>query len=98
MTPLTAQQALVELRKFGGIQFDPDVVDAFVRTKWVSDVPDPGRPEVRDVPLIGQVAGQLAPAVAIAAPVAAPVAAPPALAHDPGPLPGDTSHPRPATA
>jgi hypothetical protein len=94
MTPLTAQQAMVELRKFGGIQFDPDVVDAFIRTKWVRDVPDPGRPEVRDVPLIGQVAGQLAPAVA----VGSPAAATPTPALDTGSLPGDPSHPRPATA
>ena len=32
MTPLTAEQALGELRKFAGIQFDPVVVDAFVKT------------------------------------------------------------------
>ena len=87
MTPLTSQQALVELRKFGGIQFDPDVVDAFVRTKWVVDVPDPGRPEIRGLPLIGQVAGQLAQAVATP---------PPAL--DAGTIPADPSHSRPATA
>jgi putative nucleotidyltransferase with HDIG domain len=60
MTPLTSEQALAELRKFGGIQFDPDVVDAFVRTDWTRGVPDPGRPEVRDVPMIGQAAGQMA--------------------------------------
>ena len=30
MTPLTSEQALAELRKFAGIQFDPVVVDAFV--------------------------------------------------------------------
>jgi len=54
MTPLTPEQALIELRKFGGIQFDPAVVDAFVRTKWARDLSDPGREEVRDVPLIGQ--------------------------------------------
>jgi len=52
MTPLTPEQALGELRKFGGIQFDPDVVDAFVRTKWARGLADPGRDEVRDVPLI----------------------------------------------
>ncbi len=60
MTPLTHEQALAELRKFGGIQFDPDVVDAFVRTKWARELPDPGRPEVPDVPLIGQAAGRMA--------------------------------------
>ena len=32
MTPLTPEQALGELRKFAGIQFDPVIVDAFVRT------------------------------------------------------------------
>jgi putative nucleotidyltransferase with HDIG domain len=60
MTPLTPEQALGELRKFGGIQFDPAVVDAFVRTKWAKGLADPGREEVRDVPLIGQAAGALA--------------------------------------
>ncbi len=30
MRPLTAEQALAELRKFTGIQFDPIVVDAFI--------------------------------------------------------------------
>ena len=32
MTPLTNEQALAELRKFAGVQFDPVVVDAFVKT------------------------------------------------------------------
>jgi hypothetical protein len=59
MTPLTPCQALAELRKFGGIQFDPSVVDAFVRTKWASGLSDPGRPGIREVPLIGQAAGGL---------------------------------------
>ena len=44
MTPLTAEQALGELRKFAGIQFDPRIVDAFVKTHWVEGVPDPGAP------------------------------------------------------
>ena len=32
MTPLTTEQALGELRKYAGVQFDPKVVDAFVKT------------------------------------------------------------------
>jgi putative nucleotidyltransferase with HDIG domain len=60
MTPLTAEQALSELRKFAGIQFDPVVVDAFVRTPWVRGVSDAGRrEEPRQIPLIGQAANQL---------------------------------------
>ena len=49
MTPLTAEQALGELRKFAGIQFDPAVVDAFVRTPWVRRRPRPG-PRERAAP------------------------------------------------
>jgi putative nucleotidyltransferase with HDIG domain len=60
MTPLTSEQAVAELRKFGGIQFDPDMVDAFVRTKWAKGVRDPGRAESPDLPMIGQAAGELA--------------------------------------
>jgi HD-GYP domain-containing protein (c-di-GMP phosphodiesterase class II) len=60
MTPLTPEQALHELRKFAGIQFDPVVVDAFVRTPWVHGVSDPGqREQPRQIPLIGQAANQL---------------------------------------
>jgi hypothetical protein len=66
MTPLTAEQALAELRKFAGIQFDPVVVDAFVRTSWVDGVPDAGRrPEPRPIPLIGQAAGRASAASAV---------------------------------
>ena len=43
MTPLTNEQALGELRKFAGIQFDPEMVDAFVKTHHVDGVADPGR-------------------------------------------------------
>ncbi len=60
MTPLTPERALAELRKFGGIQFDPDVVDAFVRTKWADGLADPGRADIRDVPLIGEAAASMA--------------------------------------
>ncbi|MEW5991884.1 MAG: HD-GYP domain-containing protein [Chloroflexota bacterium] len=55
MTPLTNEQALSELRKFAGIQFDPVVVDAFVRTHWAEDVRDAGRSaELRPIPLLAQ--------------------------------------------
>ncbi len=61
MTPLTTEQALGELRKFAGIQFDPVVVDAFVRTHHVDGVPDPGRASPpRPIPLIGQAANRAA--------------------------------------
>ena len=57
MTPLTNEQALHELRKFAGVQFDPVVVDAFVRTHWVEGATDPGRTvQPIQIPLIGQAA------------------------------------------
>jgi HD-GYP domain-containing protein (c-di-GMP phosphodiesterase class II) len=60
MTPLTAEQALGELRKFAGIQFDPTIVDAFVKTSWVDGVSDPGRTlPPRPIPLIAQAAGRM---------------------------------------
>jgi hypothetical protein len=59
MTPLTTDQALAELRKFAGIQFDPVVVDAFVQTDWVTDTSDGRRtPELRPIPLIAQAASR----------------------------------------
>ena len=65
MTPLTAEQALGELRKFAGIQFDPVVVDAFVKTHHVEGVPDPGRTvQPMPIPLIGQGVGRAATAAA----------------------------------
>jgi putative nucleotidyltransferase with HDIG domain len=55
-TPLSNEQAIAELRKFAGVQFDPGVVDAFVRTSWASDTPDPGREiVVKPIPMISQV-------------------------------------------
>jgi len=60
MTPLTSEQALAELRKFAGVQFDPIMVDAFVRTAHVDGVPDAGRPESpRQIPLIAQAAERM---------------------------------------
>ena len=61
MTPLTGEQALSELRKFAGVQFDPECVDAFVRTKWVEGVRDPGqREEPRPLQLLAERAARLA--------------------------------------
>ena len=55
-----SEQALNELRKFAGIQFDPVVVDAFVKTHYVEDVPDAGRhAQLRPIPLLGQAAATM---------------------------------------
>ncbi|HXI44879.1 MAG TPA: HD-GYP domain-containing protein, partial [Candidatus Acidoferrales bacterium] len=51
---LSNEQALSELRKFAGVQFDPEVVDAFVKTAWAADTRDPGRVDNRPIPLLGQ--------------------------------------------
>jgi putative nucleotidyltransferase with HDIG domain len=68
MTPLTNEQALAELRKFAGVQFDPVVVDAFVKTPYADGVPDPGRPAgLRQIPLIAQAADRMTTARADAA-------------------------------
>ncbi len=77
MTPLTSEEALAELRKFAGVQFDPVVVDAFVKTHWVDGVPDAGRPaEPRPIPLIAQAAAErMATARADAALASAPTPA-----------------------
>jgi putative nucleotidyltransferase with HDIG domain len=65
MKPLTTEQALGELRKFAGIQFDPEIVDAFVKTGWVDGVPDPGRAvEPRPVPMLATAAGLMLQATA----------------------------------
>ena len=83
MTPLTPEQALAELRKFGGIQFDPDVVDAFVRTSWANDLHDAGRPDTRNVPLLGQAAGSMSTADQLGAEA---------------PKPSDSANPSPSIA
>jgi len=74
-TPLTHEQAIAELRKFAGIQFDPKVVDAFVQTHWAEGVADPGRTiQPRPIPLIAQHASQDAamPTSQTAGPTASP--------------------------
>ena len=70
MKPLTAEQALGELRKFAGIQFDPSIVDAFTKTHWAAGVNDPGRAmEPRPpVPLLSQAADRMAQASATTGP------------------------------
>jgi len=64
MTPLTSAQAMAELRKFAGVQFDPEIVDAFTKTHWAAGVDDSGRSsEPRPpVPLLSQAAGRMAQA------------------------------------
>jgi hypothetical protein len=60
--PLTPQEALDELHRYSGIQFDPNVVEAFSRTKTAmaidEDQQEPGEPEqqLAPVPTLGQVA------------------------------------------
>jgi hypothetical protein len=62
MTPLTAEQALGELRKYSGIQFDPNMVEAFARTDWVANLPDPARPAGKPIPVLAEAAAQRAQA------------------------------------
>jgi hypothetical protein len=50
---LSGEQAVSELRKFAGVQFDPEVVDAFMHTDWAAETRDPGRADLRPIPLLG---------------------------------------------
>jgi HD-GYP domain-containing protein (c-di-GMP phosphodiesterase class II) len=61
MHPLSTEQAIAELRKFAGVQFDPVIVDAFMRTTWARDATDAGRPAARPVPLLAQAAARMVP-------------------------------------
>jgi HD-GYP domain-containing protein (c-di-GMP phosphodiesterase class II) len=63
--PLTAAEALAELRRYAGIQFDPVIVEAFAKTKSAQH--EPARrddPSVREglpaIPMLGQVAAERA--------------------------------------
>jgi putative nucleotidyltransferase with HDIG domain len=61
MTPLTEAQALAELHKYTGIQFDPQVVAAFERIlarrpDWAAPTAPP--PTHRAIPLLGEADGE----------------------------------------
>ncbi len=60
MRPLSKEQAMAELRKYAGIQFDPVVLDAFARTDRVAHVVDPGKPATHAAPvaLVARLAGR----------------------------------------
>ncbi len=65
--PLSTTEALEELHRYAGIQFDPNVVEAFAKTATATAIehdPDdePGEPEqqVAPVPTLGQVAASRA--------------------------------------
>jgi putative nucleotidyltransferase with HDIG domain len=58
--PMGPQQAIEELRKYAGIQFDPRVVEAFAKTataqgEWPKPEPEPVVPGA-PIPMLGQVA------------------------------------------
>lgn len=58
--PMGPQQAIEELRKYAGIQFDPKVVEAFAKTataqgEWPKPEPEPVVPAAQ-IPMLGQVA------------------------------------------
>ena len=43
MVPLTVEEAMTEIRKLSGAQFDPTVAAAFEKTKWAQGALDPRR-------------------------------------------------------
>lgn len=61
---LSLDQALSELGKFAGVQFDPEVVDAFLKTPWAQapidarDIESPGT--LRSIPSLSQHAAHAA--------------------------------------
>jgi HD-GYP domain-containing protein (c-di-GMP phosphodiesterase class II) len=62
LRPLSRELAIAELRKYAGVQFDPVIVDAFIRTAWARDAADAGRPrEARPVPMLAQAAARMVP-------------------------------------
>ena len=70
--PLSASEAFEELERYAGIQFDPNVVEAFGRTKTAREASEhiddePGEPEqpLNPVPTLGQVAAARAKATSL---------------------------------
>jgi hypothetical protein len=55
---LSTEQANAELSKFAGVQFDPEVVNAFMHTSWAAEVRDSDAGVLRPIPLLGQVAAR----------------------------------------
>jgi HD-GYP domain-containing protein (c-di-GMP phosphodiesterase class II) len=66
MTPLSEEQAISELHKFSGIQFDPEVVAAFDRL--ITQNPEWAKPNIpnhlveRYIPKLGETEATPAPA------------------------------------